>query len=349
MWRRWKVPSSTESGVDEILLKLLEAYSPTGQEDNARDVIVEICEDLGLRVEIDGVGNVLASKGGGRVWLVSHYDTVPGRLPVRRSGNIISGRGAVDAKGPLAAMLMAASLSKSPVTVAALVGEEGDSRGARHLLTKELPPFVVIGEPSNTTGVIIAYRGGAHLTLRCKAEGGHSSSPGASAVDLLIESILRMKKVAPGGKYADPSVAATMIRGGEAPNVLPKRAEAVLDLRVPPGIDPSAVIDEMKSNLPEGCEIAVGWIVPPVAVRPSEPVPRALTRSIISSGRRPKLLRKYGSSDMNLLHDRVASIAAYGPGDGKLAHTDTEFVDVEDLEFAVKVYVRTVEYLSNLS
>jgi len=343
------VPSFTKSGVDEILIKLLRAYSPTGREDNARDVIVEICEDLGLSVEIDGVGNVLASKGvGGRVWLVGHYDTVPGRLPVRRNGDVISGRGAVDAKGPLSAMLMAASLSKSSVTVAALVGEEGDSRGARYLLTRELPPFVVIGEPSNKTGVIIAYRGGAHLTLRCKAEGGHSSSPGVSAVDLLVESISRMKEVAPGGKYDVPSITTTMISGGEAPNVLPKMAEAVLDLRVPPGIDHSMILDEIKSKLLEGCEVAALWSVPPVAVRPSEPVPRALTRSIISLGGKPRLLKKYGSSDMNLLHGKVSSIAAYGPGDGKLAHTATEFVNTRDLEFAVEVYLKTVEYLSNL-
>ncbi|MDK2384663.1 MAG: M20/M25/M40 family metallo-hydrolase, partial [Candidatus Korarchaeota archaeon] len=284
------MPSSTESGVDEILIKLLRAYSPTGREENARNVIVEICEDLGLRVEIDEVGNVLASKGvGGRVWLVGHYDTVPGRIPVRRRGGVISGRGAVDAKGPLSAMLMAASLSKSPVTVAALVGEEGDSRGARHLLTRELPPFAVIGEPSNKTGVIIAYRGGAHLTLRCKAEGGHSSSPGVSAVDLLIESILKMRELAPSREYDDPSIAVTMIRGGEASNVLPKKAEAVLDLRVPPRADLDSTIDDMASKVSSDCELDVGWTVPPVSVKPSDPVPRALTRSIISLGGKPKL------------------------------------------------------------
>ncbi len=336
------------SGVDEILLKLLEAYSPTGHEDEARDVIVEICEDLGLKVEVDDVGNVLASKGGGgRVWLVGHYDTVPGRLPVKRSGDVIAGRGAVDAKGPLSAMIMAAYLSKSPVTLAALVGEEGDSKGARHLLTRELPPFVVIGEPSNTDGVIVAYRGGAHLTLRCRAEGGHSSSPGVSAVDLLIESILRMKEAAPGGRYDDPSVAITVIRGGEAHNVLPKKASAVLDLRVPPGTDLLSLIDDIVRRLPVGCELEVGWTVPPVSVRPNDPVPRALTRSILSLGGKPRLLRKYGSSDMNILYSGVESIAAYGPGDGKLAHTDEEFVRVEDLELAVNVYVRTVEYLNS--
>ncbi len=130
-------------GVDEVLLRLLEAYSPTGREDEAREVLVEVSRALGLNVRVDGVGNVLATKGGGeRVWLVGHYDTVPGRLPVRKIDGRIYGRGAVDAKGPLSSMLVAASLAEAPVTVAALVGEEGDSRGARHLLSGELPPYV---------------------------------------------------------------------------------------------------------------------------------------------------------------------------------------------------------------
>ncbi len=334
-------------GVDEVLLRLLEAYSPTGREDEAREVLVEVSRALGLNVRVDGVGNVLATKGGGgRVWLVGHYDTVPGRLPVRKIDGRIYGRGAVDAKGPLSSMLVAASLAEAPVTVAALVGEEGDSRGARHLLSGELPPYVVIGEPSNTTGVIVAYRGGAHLTLRCSAPGGHSSSPGRSAIDLLLESIMRMREVAPGNAYDEPSAAVTMIRGGEAPNVLPRRAEASIDLRIPPGHDLASILEKLERSLPDGCSLEVGWRVPPVSVRPGDPVPRALMRSIISMGRKPRLVRKYGSSDMNLLHARVRSIAAYGPGDGRLAHTDGEFVDVRDLEFAVEVYKGAVEYLN---
>ena len=156
-----------------------------------------------------------------------------------------------------------------------------------------------------------------------------------------------MREVAPGRNYDEPSSAVTMLRAGEAPNVLPKEAEAVVDLRVPPGMDPRSVISEVRSKLPEGCEARVGWIVPPVSVKPADPVPRSLIRSILSLNRRPKLLRKYGSSDMNVLHGSVASIAAYGPGDGRMAHTDLEAVSVADLEFAVEVYRTAVNFLSS--
>jgi len=56
--------------------------------------------------------------------LLGHYDTVPGRLRVSvRKGTIRTG--GVDAKGPLAAMLVAASISERPVKVACCSGGGG--------------------------------------------------------------------------------------------------------------------------------------------------------------------------------------------------------------------------------
>ncbi len=330
--------------VEEVLVELIKAYTPTGEEERGQKVLVELCKELGLDVEVDGVGNVIARKGeGGKVWLVGHYDTVPGELPIYVNDHV-TGRGAVDAKGPLAAMLVAASTLEFPVTVAALVGEEGDSRGARNLEISA--DYVIIGEPSNVNGVIIAYRGGAHLRLTCKGRGGHSSSPGDSALDKLLEVIAAFKLLAPGKRYEEPSAAVTVIRAGHSFNVLPTLAEAEVDLRVPPGFEVDEVISKLRGSLREGCSLEVRWSVPPVKVSPSDPVPRALIRSILKAGMKPKLLKKYGGSDMNILREKVKSIAAYGPGDGRLAHTDEERVSVEDLRKAVVVYREAVRELS---
>ena len=330
--------------VEEVLVELIKAYTPTGEEERGQKVLVEICKELGLDVQVDGAGNVIARKGGGgRVWLVGHYDTVPGELPISLN-DYVAGRGAVDAKGPLAAMLVAASTSDVPVTVAALVGEEGDSRGARNLDISA--DYVIIGEPSNVNGVIIAYRGGAHLRLTCRGRGGHSSSPGDSALDKLLKAITAFKLLAPGKSYEDPSAAVTVIRAGHSFNVLPTLAEAEVDLRVPPGLKVDEVISRMRDSLEDGCSLEVRWSVPPVRVSPSDPVPRALIRSILKAGMRPRLLKKYGGSDMNILHEKVKSIAAYGPGDGRLAHTNEERVSVEDLRKAVLVYREAVRELA---
>ena len=332
------------SKVVEVLLTLLRAYSPTGRERDAERVIVEVARDLGLEAYSDNVGNVIASKGdGGCVMLLGHYDTVPGKLRVNVRKGTVSGRGAVDAKGPLAAMLVAASISERPVEVAAVVGEEGDSRGVRELLKGELPPYVIVGEPTNTVGIAIEYRGGAKLLLKCKASGGHSSSPGDSAIEKLISCL--------GGMYESlrgldgVSLRVTRIKGGECDNVLPRRAECTLDLRFSMGYSLQEILERIK--IEDGCDIILKGSVDPVSVRPTDPVPRALARAIITSGAKPILLKKLGSSDMNYILKYVKSSAAYGPGDSSLAHTDGERIHSRDLEFSVAVYKKAVEALND--
>ncbi|RSN67484.1 M20/M25/M40 family metallo-hydrolase [Candidatus Korarchaeum cryptofilum] len=331
------------SKVAEVLLALLKAYSPTGREKNAERVLIEVARGLGLEAHSDGVGNVIASKGDSCIMLLGHYDTVPGKLRVSVRKGTVSGRGAVDAKGPLAAMLVAASLSERPVRVAAVVGEEGDSRGVRELLRGELPPYVIVGEPTNTVGVAIEYRGGAKLILRCRASGGHSSSPGDSAIEKLISCLERIQGSLKG--IEGVSLRPTVMRGGEYENVLPRRAECTLDLRFPVGHSLQEILERIE--IEDGCDIILKGSVDPVSVRPTDPVPRALTRAIITSGAKPILLRKLGSSDMNHISNYVRSCAAYGPGDSSLAHTDRERIQLKDLEFSVAVYKKAIEMLSD--
>ncbi|RLG54936.1 MAG: N-acetyl-lysine deacetylase [Thermoproteota archaeon] len=333
--------------VEEVLLRLLKAYSPTGREKQAEGELLKISRDLGLEAEVDEVGNVLMGRGE-EVWLVGHYDTVPGKLPVAKEGELLKGRGAVDAKGPLAAMIVAAaSLKDTPVRVAALVAEEGDSRGAKHILKNLEASYVIIGEPTNTTGIAVAYRGSVKILLECRAEASHSSSPGKSAVDKLIEAILEIKKAAPGASYSTPSAAVTLIRGGSGYSTLPKKAIAKIDLRIPLGTSSSELISKLPKP-PEGCKLTVTSAIDPVSVPPSSPVPRALARALLKQGIKPRLLRKYGTSDMNLIHPKVKSIAAYGPGESRLAHTDKEKVSIKDLETAVKTYMEAAKELSKL-
>ena len=65
----------------------------------------------GLRAHIDAAGNAVGEIGteGPLVVLLGHMDTAPGHVPVRREGDLLYGRGAVDAKGPLAAFICAAA------------------------------------------------------------------------------------------------------------------------------------------------------------------------------------------------------------------------------------------------
>src|SRR4030065_1930677 len=99
--------------------------------------LAEEMKKSGFQVGIDAVGNVIGVVGEGEptIFLCGHMDTVAGHMPLRVEEGKIYARGAVDAKGPLAAMVMAAiAASKEPgfkgkILVASVVEEEATSRG----------------------------------------------------------------------------------------------------------------------------------------------------------------------------------------------------------------------------
>jgi len=128
-----------------LLLDLVEVPSPSGDEGAACDVFLARATRLGFRAERDAVGNVIATigSGGPHTMFLGHIDTVPGFWPVRFESGSLSGRGVVDAKGALAAALLAAARlgldGPGTRTVVAAVGEETDSRGAQHLLRCDPP------------------------------------------------------------------------------------------------------------------------------------------------------------------------------------------------------------------
>jgi LysW-gamma-L-lysine carboxypeptidase len=98
---------------DELTLleNLLRIYSPTGQEAEAVNYLVADMRAAGLEAFVDEAGNAVGVCGSGTetVMLLGHIDTVPGYIPVVREGDRLMGRGAVDAKGPLACFVAAAA------------------------------------------------------------------------------------------------------------------------------------------------------------------------------------------------------------------------------------------------
>ncbi len=333
------------------LRMLVETYAPTGEEHRLHPVLREIAEELGASYVIDEVGNFFVKSGEGepRVMLVSHLDTVPGELPVRVEGTVVWGRGAVDARAPLLAMIYAAALYRGPCTVwgGGVVAEEGDSRGAWFLVERgPHPEYIVIGEPSGTTGIVIGYRGSAPSRVVCRGAGGHGASPwdADSAFEKLVDYYVGLRGRA-GRGFNEYSAVATVVRAGDYPNKLPEEAVAYLDVRVPPGRERGDVEAFLREGLPEGCEVEVLGFTPGVRVKPNDPVPRALMRSLLRLGAKPRLLLKHGTSDMNILYRVARSIAAYGPGDSRLSHSRMERVDARDVQFAARVLLGALDEL----
>ena len=171
-----------------LLRGLVEIPSVSRHEGDAVEWLVARMAERGFRASVDDAGNAVGDIGEGpvHVVLLGHIDTVPGEIAVRIEGDELVGRGAVDAKGPLAAFVVAATEPPAEVrvTVVGAVEEESPtSRGARYRATLPAPSWCVIGEPSGWDAVTVAYKGRLTLEVALSREARHGASPGPTIAE----------------------------------------------------------------------------------------------------------------------------------------------------------------------
>ncbi|MCL4302780.1 MAG: M20/M25/M40 family metallo-hydrolase [Anaerolineae bacterium] len=205
----------------ELLTHLVAIPSPSEEEAAASAYLAGWMNEHGLTAYVDEAGSAVGMKGDGpkEILLLGHIDTFPGEVPVRREGDLLYGRGTVDAKGPLCTFAAATSRVEVPpgwrVTVVGAVEEEAaTSKGARYVLSQRLqnqqqggrgaegqgrnlslapplprpPAFCVIGEPSHWDRVTLGYKGRLLLDVVLRVPFSHSAGegrlPAEQAVDL---------------------------------------------------------------------------------------------------------------------------------------------------------------------
>lgn len=336
----------------DLLTDLVAVPSPSGEEREAAAMLVDFFETHDREAYLDEVGNVRAPADD-RVLLTSHVDTVPGEIPVRveeaddeYEPPVLWGRGSVDATGPLAAMAVAAV--RTGVSFAGVVSEETNSRGARHLIDdREAPDAVVNGEPSGWNGVTLGYRGLLQGTYVATSESGHTSRPEPNAIQQAVGWWSRVEDAFPSDPY-DPvfeSVTAKPvgIDGGTSDDGLSVEATLNAQLRVPPDLGVDAVRERADAELTAGY---LDWhdAVPPVMVSPRNAVARAFRAAIRDAGGEPRLLRKTGTSDMNLYAEAWdCPMVTYGPGDSALDHAPDERLSLPELDRSVAVLEGVIE------
>jgi [amino group carrier protein]-lysine/ornithine hydrolase len=326
-----------------VLGRLVARYSPSRAEAPAVAEFISLGRALGYRTRVDGAGNGIAVRGRGHpeVLFLGHIDTVEGERPVRRAGGWVHGRGVVDAKGALAAALLAGQGFAGPGTfrVVAAVGEETDSRGARHLVRGHRPDAVIVGEPSGWQGVTIGYKGELRLEASFAGRRTHYASPFPTATDRAVDWVDRVRSVAASRTGESPfrSLSVKAIGIESPPGTDPEQARVTLDVRIPPGLTSR----EVEALLPSDAgrpSIRVLARFEPVEVPRSDPVVRALAAGVRAHGGVPTLWRKSGTSDLNLaIPAWTVPGAAYGPGDARLDHTDRERLSLAELRRSVDV------------
>jgi LysW-gamma-L-lysine carboxypeptidase len=332
----------------ELLRGLLEIYSPSEQEAQAVDYLARWLRAAGLEARVDEAGNLVAEGGAGdeAVMLLGHIDTVPGFIPVTQDGDRLNGRGAVDAKGPLACFAAAAArvapLAHSRrIVVIGAVGEEGDSRGAHFIKDRYRPAFTVIGEPSGWERVTLGYKGSAWFSYEVRRTLAHTSAQAESACEAAVAYWNRVTAWAAERNAGAPrnfeQASPTLRAFDSGSDGFVERAGLRFGVRLPPGLGVAAVEAELRALLNEA-ELSLLEGVPAYRGEKNTPLVRAFLSAIRGAGGSPSFTVKSGTSDMNVVAPVWGTpILAYGPGDSSLDHTPDEHILLSEYQRAVDV------------
>ncbi|WP_146417675.1 [LysW]-lysine hydrolase [Haloarcula hispanica] len=336
----------------DLLEAIVRTPSVSRDEEAAAEQLVEFFEAHDREVSLDEVGNVRAPADDG-VLLTSHIDTVPGDIPVRveetDEGDVLWGRGSVDAKGPLCAMAVAAV--RTGASFVGVVGEEVDSKGARHLVEdrETAPDAVVNGEPSGWEGITLGYRGLLAGTYVATSESGHSSRPENNAIQDAIDWWSAVDDEFETDEWHPVFERVTCkpvdFKGGTSSDGLSVEATMDVQLRVPPEYSTDEIREIADGFLENG---TVNWDdkVEPVMQSPRTSAARAFRAAIRKQGGEPTLLRKTGTSDMNVYAKAWdCPMVTYGPGDSDLDHAPNEHLPLDEYDRSVAVLETATERL----
>jgi acetylornithine deacetylase len=328
------------AGLFGLAKSLVDIPSVTGNEAAMADFLSALLaeEQFDVRSQDVEAGrrNILAVLGNApAVVLCTHMDTVPGWAAAGEDDLHLYGRGACDAKGILAAMIVAAGELRNEglkdFGLLFLVGEETDSIGAKKAnLLDPGSRFIIVGEPTGNK-LATAHKGVLTLTLTTKGKAAHSAYPerGESATLKLLDVLSDIRSL---DFSRDPVLGPTVmnlgqINGGTASNVIPGRAEAVLSFRT--GVSPDLVLSGVRSATAGRADIAVRTKSQPQVLFtlpgfPTELMPYGTDIPYLTAFGRPLLL---------------------GPGSVHDAHIENERVEKRQLEDAVTIYKELVRRL----
>ena len=331
------------------LAGLLAHYSPSGQEAQAVGYLVDRMLALGFSHAFsDPVGNAVGVLGQGpqQIVLLGHIDTVAGEIQVQVEGDLLYGRGAVDAKGPLAAFCDAAAhVGPRPgwqIIVVGAVDEEGDSLGARAIVERYAPAYAIIGEPSRWERVTLGYKGSARAELTVSQALAHTAGPGPSAPEAAFaiwQAILDYTARYNGdqGRAFDQILPALQ---GFASGDDGFQAWARLEVgaRLPQAVGPAAWYAALE-ELADGAQVQPqGYSIPAYLAQKNTPLVRAFLKAIRMQHGSPGFVLKTGTADINIVAPIWGCPAlAYGPGDSSLDHTPHEHISLQEYERSVRV------------
>ena len=353
-------PALTDAAADELLEGLVRRYSPSMHEGIAVSYLVEWMDEHGFDASIDAAGNAVGVLGQGErtLLLLGHIDTVPGFIDVRYegegAGRKLYGRGAVDAKGPLAAFAAAAvrageQANKRIVVVGAVEEEAATSKGARFLLDRLRPDAVVIGEPSRWDRLTVGYKGRLLVDYRLSRPIGHTAGPEGGVCEEAFAFWAAVQAYAAecnlGRERLFDQLSPSLRTMHSEDDGFYETATVTLGLRLPEGTDVGA-LEAQLLRLGQDAQITIRGQEPAYRAAKNTLLAREFIQAIETEGARAQFKVKSGTSDMNVVGPVWnCPILAYGPGDSALDHTPHEHIELKEYHRAIAVLARVLTHI----
>jgi acetylornithine deacetylase/succinyl-diaminopimelate desuccinylase-like protein len=348
-----------------------------------RDLLVDTLADTGHDPRVDDAGNTVAVRecdaDGPHIVLNTHLDTVPPHVDAERladvpgtdgtgepdpEGDVLRGRGACDAKGPLAALLSAfltADLAGGTLTLAVTPDEETHSTGAAALVENLDADGCVIGEPTGLD-VCTSSTGRFEGTVTIEGIAAHAAEPGSGAnairaaapVLQAIESYDETVGPPEHDTLGRPTLEPTLIEGGEATNQIPAECRITVDRRSVPPETQQGFGEQFEAHLqawiPDSMSLSFAYTEreTPFFEAFETPADSDVVRALRGAGAGDP--RPFGAVAESSYFAKDAPTVIFGPGEladeiGAVAHADREYVRRSAVERAGEIATDAVETL----
>ena len=347
------------------LMEMVDIYSPSGKEEDIQLYLEERLAVAGIPVRRQVVEaeryNLVATMGAGEpaLYLVGHVDTVAAwdieEYAAVEEWGVVRGLGSSDMKGGCAAMVEAwlalATLPEAERPALGLllvVGEEENGDGSLRFLEETCPEWVVIGEPTALRPAF-SHFGYMEISLVTQGRRIHSSLPelGHNAIESMLRVLLQLANAALFEQGPAPLVYSIReMSSARAGFVVPDRCETLIDLHLPPSVDPFEIRRELDAifnrarqvvkdlDLEVSFDFEAGGYQLDLENRLMEVLDDVYPRLNLPL----EFVPFRSHSDGNLFFRAGSRPLILGPGSLETAHTAEEQTSLAEVEAAARIY-----------
>ena len=342
----------------ELLKRLIATPSTTGSEQEVSAILKADMERHGYKPECIGL-NLLCyghsyDPAKPTILLNSHMDTVKPVAgwtrdpfaPTIEDGRLYGLGSNDDGAGLVSLLYTFYELDSKPQSYnplfLATVEEERNGQGGMKLAVQSLPKVDValIGEPTGMQPAI-AEKGLMVLDFTVHGKAGHAArNEGVNALyraTELIEKLRTFKFDKVSDLLGPVKFTITMINAGTQHNVIPDTCTFTADVRTNELYSNHEVFEIIKGLLPEWCDVqARSFNLNSSRIDASHPI----IRKAVSMGLVP-----YGSPTLSDQAILDCPSFKMGPGDSARSHTADEYIGLQELEYALPVYMKLLDGL----